>query len=58
MACGVLVTYETIRAWCATLGQTYANELRRPWPRPGDKWHLDADWPQQPPDHSATTTPP
>ena len=38
---GVLVSYETIRAWCRTLGQTYANGLRRRRPRPGDKWHLD-----------------
>jgi hypothetical protein len=29
MACGVLVTYETIRGWCHKLGQTYANGLRR-----------------------------
>src|SRR5919199_328755 len=38
---GVLVTYETIRQWCRKFGQTYANELRRRRPRPGDKWHLD-----------------
>jgi putative transposase len=38
---GVVVTYETIRAWCRTFGQTYANGLRRRRPRPGDKWHLD-----------------
>jgi putative transposase len=41
MARGVVVTYETIRAWCRTFGQTYANGLRRRRPRPGDKWHLD-----------------
>jgi putative transposase len=43
MARGVVVTYETIRAWCRTFGQAYANGLRRrrPRPRPGDKWHLD-----------------
>src|SRR5215213_10664714 len=38
---GVFVTYETIRQWCRKFGQTYANELRRRRPRPGDKWHLD-----------------
>src|ERR687893_346681 len=38
---GVLLTYETIRQWCLKFGQTYANELRRRRPRPGDKWHLD-----------------
>ena len=26
---GVVVSYETIRRWCATFGQTYANQLRR-----------------------------
>ncbi|MGW9121411.1 IS6 family transposase [Streptomyces sp. NPDC055663] len=38
---GVIVSYETIRRWCAKFGQIYANELRRRRPRPGDKWHLD-----------------
>jgi putative transposase len=38
---GVIVTYETIRSWCAKFGQVYANQLRRRGPRPGDKWHLD-----------------
>jgi putative transposase len=38
---GVLVSYETIRVWCRTFGQTYANVLRRRRPRPGDRWHLD-----------------
>src|SRR4029077_1284178 len=38
---GVIVTYETIRQWCAKFGQAYANQLRRRRPRPGDKWHLD-----------------
>ena len=26
---GIVVTYETVRQWCLTFGQTYANELRR-----------------------------
>jgi putative transposase len=38
---GVVVSYETIRSWCATFGPDYANQLRRRRPRPGDKWHLD-----------------
>src|SRR5258708_22839372 len=31
----------TVRQWCLTFGQTYANELRRRRPRCGDTWHLD-----------------
>jgi len=38
---GVILTYETVRQWCRKFGQTYANELRRRRPRPGDKWYLD-----------------
>ena len=38
---GIVVSHETIRQWCATFGQTYANGLRRRRARPGDKWHLD-----------------
>ena len=38
---GVLVSYETIRSWCAKFGPDYANQLRRRRARPGDKWHLD-----------------
>jgi putative transposase len=41
VARGVVVTYETIRSWCATFGPDYANRLRRRRARPGDKWHLD-----------------
>jgi hypothetical protein len=36
-----VVSHETIRQWYCKFGQTYANELRRRRPRPGDKWHLD-----------------
>lgn len=36
---GVTVTYESIRAWCATFGPAYARQLRRRQPRPGDKWY-------------------
>ena len=38
---GVIVSYEAVRKWCRKFGQSYANELRRRRPRPGDKWHLD-----------------
>ena len=38
---GVMLTYETVRAWCEKFGQDYANRLKRRRPRPGDKWHLD-----------------
>jgi putative transposase len=41
LARGVLVSYETIHQWCRKFGQTFANQLRRRQPRPGDKWHLD-----------------
>ena len=38
---GVRLSYETVREWCCKFGQTYANELRRKSPRPGDRWGLD-----------------
>jgi transposase-like protein len=38
---GVTVTYETIRAWCAKFGPSYAAGLRRRRARPSDKWDLD-----------------
>ena len=41
LARGVVLSYETIRRWCAKFGQAYANQLRRRRPHPGDKWHLD-----------------
>jgi putative transposase len=37
----IAVSYETIRRWCRTFGQAFADGLRRRRPRPGDKWHLD-----------------
>jgi putative transposase len=36
---GVAVTYETVRQWCLTFGQTAANALRHRRCRCGDKWH-------------------
>jgi putative transposase len=41
LARGVVVSYETIRQWCAKFGPTYAATLRRRRAQPGDKWHLD-----------------
>lgn len=38
---GIAVSDETIRRWCRTFGQTFANGVRRRRPRPGDKWHVD-----------------
>src|SRR5919108_1941262 len=38
---GVILTYDAVRYWCRKFGQTYANQVRRRRPRPGDKWHLD-----------------
>jgi len=29
------------REWSLKFGQTYANNLRRRTPRPGERWHLD-----------------
>ncbi len=38
---GVIRTDETVRQWCRTFGQQYANALRRRRPQPGDTWHRD-----------------
>ena len=38
---GLTLSYEAIREWSRKFGQTYANDLRRQRPRPGDKWHMD-----------------
>ena len=38
---GLAVSYKTIRRWCITFGQTFAEGLRRRRARPGDTWHLD-----------------
>jgi len=38
---GILVSYESIRAWGLRFGRAFANTLKRRRPRPGDKWHLD-----------------
>ena len=36
---GIVVSYESIRAWGLRFGRAFANALKRR--RPGDKWHLD-----------------
>ena len=38
---GVIVSYETIRAWVGKFGHQYAQVIRRDRPAPSDKWHLD-----------------
>ena len=38
---GIVVSYESIRAWGLRFGRAFANALKRHRPRPGDKWHLD-----------------
>ncbi len=38
---GVVVSYETIRAWCLTFGPLIAADLKRRRPQPTGKWHLD-----------------
>ena len=38
---GIVVRYESIRAWGLRFGRAFANALKRRRPQPGDKWHLD-----------------
>ncbi len=38
---GILVTYESIRQWCAKFGAEVASRLRRRRPKPGDTWHMN-----------------
>ena len=38
---GVIVSYETIRAWCRKFGPDYAPNLKRRQGCLGDCWHLD-----------------
>ena len=38
---GVSVTYEEICKWYHKVGQSYAHQLRRRWPRPEDKGYRD-----------------
>jgi putative transposase len=41
VARGILVSHETVRQWALKFGQSFANQIRRRLPAPGDKWHLD-----------------
>ena len=41
LARGIVVSHETVRAWCDRFGPQYAAGLRRRRPQAGDKWHLD-----------------
>jgi putative transposase len=41
LARSVVVSYETIRQWCAKFGPEHAAGLRRRRPQAGDKWHPD-----------------
>jgi putative transposase len=38
---GILVSHETVRQWAMKFGPSFANQIRRRLPAPGDKWHLD-----------------
>ena len=38
---GIVVSYESIRAWGLRFGRIFANRLKRRRPQPGDKWYLD-----------------
>jgi len=38
---GVVVSYETVRAWVAKFGSQYAKMIRRDRPAAADKWHFD-----------------
>jgi putative transposase len=38
---GIEGSYETGRPWALKFGQTFANQIRRRLPAPGDKWRLD-----------------
>ena len=41
LARGIVVSYETVRQWCAKFGPEYARRLWRRRPVAGDDWHLD-----------------
>jgi transposase-like protein len=38
---GLEVSYESVRRWVLKFGPVIAQNLRRPRPRPSDRWHLD-----------------
>ena len=38
---GIEVSHETVRQWALKFGHSFASQIRRRLPAPGDKWHLD-----------------
>ena len=38
---GIEVSHETVRQWAMKFGESFAQQIRRRLPAPGDKWHLD-----------------
>src|SRR5258708_26427770 len=38
---GIILSPKTVRQWAGKFGRQFANQIRRPLPRAGDKWHLD-----------------
>ena len=38
---GIIVSHETVRQWARKFGQQFADQIRRRFPRVGDKWHPD-----------------
>ena len=38
---GIEVSHETVRQWVLKFGESFAKQIRRRLPAPGDKWHLD-----------------
>ena len=38
---GIPVSHETVRQWAMKFGQSFAHQIRRRRPAPGDKWHVD-----------------
>ena len=38
---GIQLSHETVRKWAMKFGQSFANQIRRRLPTPGNKWHLD-----------------
>jgi putative transposase len=38
---GLEVSHETVRQWAMKFGESFAKQIRRRLPAPGDKWHLD-----------------
>jgi putative transposase len=38
---GIEVSHEALRQWALKFGQSFAKQIHRRLPAPGDKWHLD-----------------